>query len=77
MKKVSLKFTDVDVTLIKFVNEDAYAGFSGVLEDRKTEEVESETKEILNIQARNPIALVKQADGSYYLITPKTLAEVY
>ena len=68
MKKVSIRLTNVDVQLIKFVKEDVYEDFD-ILEDRKTEEVKSEIDEIQRLQAKRPIAFFKQNDGSFILIT--------
>jgi hypothetical protein len=68
MKKVSIRLTDVDVQLIKFVKEDPYQDFD-VLENRKTEDIKSEIEEIQRLQDQRPIAFFKRNDGSYILIT--------
>ena len=70
MKKISITLTDVEVQLIRFVQKDAYEGFD-VLENRTTEDVQSEIDEIQKIQAKVPIALFKDKDGAYILITTK------
>ncbi|HTF19493.1 MAG TPA: hypothetical protein VK658_15555 [Chryseolinea sp.] len=75
MKKISITLTDVDVQLIKFVAQDAYEDFD-FLENRTTENVASEVDEISKLQAKVPIALCKQRDGSYILITQKQLDTV-
>lgn len=68
MKKVSIRLTDVEVELIKFVKEDPYQDFD-ILENRNTEEIKSEIEEIQRLQNQRPIAFFKRNDGSYILIT--------
>ena len=75
MKKISINLTDVDVQLIKFVSKDEYEDFD-FLENRATENVASEVEEISKLKAKAPIALCKQNDGSYILITQKQLDTV-
>lgn len=70
MKKVIYSITDVDVKLIKFYSSDPYEEFSDV-PGRVVENVVSELNEIDAIQRTNPIAFLKQNDGSYLLITKK------
>jgi len=68
MKKVVYSIPDVDVKLIKFYAADPYQEFSDV-PGRVVENVVSELNEIDAIQRTNPIAFIKQNDGSYLLVT--------
>ena len=60
----------VDVKLIKFYSKDPYEGFTD-LPGREVRDVLSELTEIDAMERRNPIAFIKQQDGSYLLITKK------
>lgn len=71
MKKIVYSLMDVDVKLIKFCSSDPYEGFSG-LPERNVEDVISEFSEIDKIERSNPIAFIKNHDGSYWLITKKS-----
>ena len=68
MKKVVYSIPDVDVKLIKFYSSDPYQEFADV-PGRVVENVVSELNEIDAIQRTNPIAFIKQSDGSYLLVT--------
>jgi hypothetical protein len=70
MKKIVYSVTDVDVRLIKFSSSDPYAGFTD-LPGRQVENVASEFSEVERIERSNPIAFIRQNDGSYWLITKK------
>ena len=70
MKKVVYSITDVDVKLIKFYSSDPYEEFTDI-PGRMVESVASELGEVDAIQRTNPIAFIKQNDGSYLLITKK------
>jgi len=70
MKKIVYSLTDVDVKLIKFYSVDPYEGFTDV-PGRDVEDVVSEVNEIEAIERKNPIAFIKQQNGSYLLITKK------
>ena len=70
MKKVVYTITDVEVKMIKFYSSDPYEEFSDV-PGRVAESVTSEISEVEAIQRTNPIAFIKQYDGSYLLITKK------
>jgi hypothetical protein len=71
MKKIVYSLKDVEVKLIKFYSSDPYEGFSD-LPGRVVENVASEFSEIESIERSNPIAFIKQHDGSYWLITKKS-----
>lgn len=70
MKKISITLPDVEVKLIRFVSRDAYEDFD-FLDNRTTENVESEFAEINKLQSQIPIALFRQKDGSWILIEKK------
>ena len=67
MKMITLKLTDVDVEIIKFVDHDAYSDF-GTSEVRRVESIQSEIDEIEKIRKEKPIAFAKRNDGSYVVI---------
>jgi hypothetical protein len=70
MKMIVYDVTDVDVKLIKFYSTDPYEGFTDV-PGREVRDVASELMEIEAIERRNPIAFIKQQNGSYLLLTKK------
>jgi hypothetical protein len=70
MKMITLKLTDVDVEIIKFVDHDAYSDF-GTSEVRRVDNIVSEIDEIERIRREKPIAFARRNDGSYVVIKHK------